>query len=83
MRLLPVSGTAARLYNACCTPSSYRKGKTLCGKDLKGSETPEVPLLSGESGHGTVWQAKEKFQVFSKIRSKEFFGTRCACVFTA
>lgn len=31
-RLLPVSGTAARLYNACCTPSSYRKGKPFVGR---------------------------------------------------
>lgn len=59
--------------------------KTLCGKDLKGlTKSPKVPPLRRE-GHGAVWQAKEKFWVFSanqqQNKEQRVFSTRCACVF--
>jgi len=48
----------------CLLHSLLQERKTLCVKDLKGFETPKVPSHSSQ-GHGPIWQAKEKFLVFS------------------
>lgn len=55
MRLFPVPGTAARLYNACCMPSSHRKGKHWVGRTERApAETLKIQALNRVGSHGSI-----------------------------